>query len=306
MKLKISAMKTGVKKEETKGKYEKLDKKERNVSRKNSKILIAILITIVVLGAGFFVFNNFFIEKPTDIKEDDSLVLDLNLENALSIKDDSTYVTDSSKYGNDGTLKGDANIVDTDFGKAIEFNGGGYVEINDDDSLDISDEITISAWIKHYDSEKTVHSIVSKGSETGSNEKDLDWAYYFTLIDNHLRFTLFDDENFNWTEDTHQLISDIEIEQNKWYHVAGTYDGKTIEIYIDGKQVEEYFSTRNIPWEGNIRTNDRPMLVGGIEYFEEDAFVGKINNLKIYNRALTADEIQMNYYEDVQKYNLIS
>jgi len=69
-----------VKKEEINEKYEKLDKKERNSSEKNSKILIAILITIILLGAGFFVFRGFSNNKlpDTDKKVHIGLVTNLN------------------------------------------------------------------------------------------------------------------------------------------------------------------------------------------------------------------------------------
>ena len=214
-----------VKKEEINEKYEKLDEKERNASGKNSKILIAILITIIILGAGFFVFYNFFMEKPNDIKEDDSLVLDLNLENALSIKDDSTYVTDSSKYGNKGFLEGNVEFIDTKFGKATKIENGDHIKVLDSNSLDIASDITIEALIYTYNASK-IQTLIGKG-----DNPDL----YVAIFNNSVLFHLHEGENLP----NHILLSNTKLEDNIWYLITLTYNGSMMKMYINGKR-EEY------------------------------------------------------------------
>ncbi|RLI91232.1 MAG: hypothetical protein DRO95_04750, partial [Candidatus Altiarchaeales archaeon] len=78
---------------------------------------------------------------------DDSLVLALNFNNNSAIGENSTHAVDISKYGNDGTIYG-ATWTDGKFGKALSFDGvDDYVDCGNDSSLDITDAITIEAWI---------------------------------------------------------------------------------------------------------------------------------------------------------------
>ena len=72
---------------------------------------------------------------------------------------------------------------------------------------------------------------------------------------------------------------------NTWTHLAATYDGATLRLYRNGTQV----ATRAV--SGAITTSDSPLRIGGNlvwgEYFD-----GLIDEVRIYNRVLTATEIQ--------------
>ena len=269
-----------VKKEEINDKYEKLDKKERNVSGKNSKLLIAMLITIIVLGAGFFVFRGFFNEKTYDIKDDNSLVLALDFENAPSIKDGSIYVADNSKYGNDGFLEENARLIDTQFGKAIEIENGDYIKVLNSNSLDIADAITIEALIYTYNASK-FQTIIAKGDNP-------DW--YVAIFNHSVLFHLHEGKDIP----NHILLSNTKLEDSVWYVITLTYDGSVMEMYINGEQ-EEDLTFHNRYWDGGIQVNDHNLLIGINERWEEEYFRGLIKIIRVYNRALTKDEIKNSY-----------
>jgi hypothetical protein len=72
---------------------------------------------------------------------------------------------------------------------------------------------------------------------------------------------------------------------NVWTHVAGTYDGTTLRLYINGVQVASVNRT------GPIATSTGPLRIGGNSLWGE-FFQGRIDEVRVYNRALTPAEIQ--------------
>ena len=72
---------------------------------------------------------------------------------------------------------------------------------------------------------------------------------------------------------------------NTWTHVALTYDGATLRLYINGTQVASRAAT------GAIQTTNSPLWIGGNSPYGE-YFQGLIDEARVYNRALTQAEIQ--------------
>ncbi|MCI0591228.1 MAG: LamG domain-containing protein, partial [Gammaproteobacteria bacterium] len=72
---------------------------------------------------------------------------------------------------------------------------------------------------------------------------------------------------------------------NTWVHLAGTYDGKTERLYVDGVQVG------SLKVSGNIQVTDGVLRIGGNSPWGE-YFNGRIDEIRVYDRALTAAEIQ--------------
>jgi hypothetical protein len=76
--------------------------------------------------------------------------------------------------------------------------------------------------------------------------------------------------------------------QGKWVHAVGTYDGKDIRLYLNGKLANHY------EHKGKITTDNRPLRIGANEH-SQDNFEGKIDEVRMYNRALSPDEILERY-----------
>ena len=186
---------------------------------------------------------------------------------------------DSSGYGNHGTLNGNpqwvAGIVGT---AALDFNGtNDYVDCGADSSLDITDEITIAAWVK-IDVFEYWDGIVTKGIEQSPYAMQM-WG------DGSLRFAA------NWDSPAGgsgggTWNSNSKMVAGEWVHAAISYDGSTIRFYIDGgpDSLEVTAAlTFGIVDQSLILGCDFP---GGDEYFD-----GVMDDVRIYDYALSDGEV---------------
>jgi len=114
-------------------------------------------------------------------------------------------------------------------------------------------------------------------------------------------FLGFHGPRFKWqVENTHgtkaSCYADPEYRAvlNQWFHLAGTYDGRTARLYVDGVQICSTWS-----WlSGAIEMPEVPFTISG--YMRDsgeivDEITGKIDDVRIYNRVLSVDEIQAIY-----------
>jgi hydrogenase maturation factor HypE len=72
---------------------------------------------------------------------------------------------------------------------------------------------------------------------------------------------------------------------NAWTHVAATYDGATLRLYVNGTQA----ASRSV--SGSIATSSGPLRIGGNSVWGE-WFQGRIDEVRVYDRALSGAEIQ--------------
>ncbi|GEM_PF-3901780 len=167
---------------------------------------------------------------------------------------------------------------------ALNFDGvDDYVQVADADVLDITGEITIEAWYKpeNITGSWRYQRIVTKPHTTCVAP----YAMYSIehTETNKLSFVLSD---ANYSEVF--LRSATTIENGNWYYVAGTYDGSKQRLYLNG--VEESSVDRTI----TIGTNDQPLFIGAAPGSCNEYFDGTIREVRIWNRALTQEEIQAN------------
>jgi Concanavalin A-like lectin/glucanases superfamily len=80
---------------------------------------------------------------------------------------------------------------------------------------------------------------------------------------------------------------------NKWTHVAATSNGSTQRLYANGVQVASRSQT------GSASASSNPFRIGG-SVIRREYFAGSIDEVRIYNRALTATEIQADMKTPVQ------
>ncbi|MFH0923908.1 MAG: LamG domain-containing protein, partial [Candidatus Falkowbacteria bacterium] len=78
-----------------------------------------------------------------------------------------------------------------------------------------------------------------------------------------------------------------DINDSQWHHIVGSYDGTSMKIYIDGN-----LEDTNTDFSGNLPTNDGNVRIGAdYQPTPDNFFSGLIDEARIYNRALSADEI---------------
>jgi hypothetical protein len=74
---------------------------------------------------------------------------------------------------------------------------------------------------------------------------------------------------------------------NSWAHVAATYDGSMLRVYLNGTEVASQ------PRTGAIDTSTGPLRIGGNSIWPGEFFNGLVDDVRVYSRALTAEEIQV-------------
>ena len=182
---------------------------------------------------------------------------------------------DSSGNGNDGQLTNDPKWVDGKFGKALEFDGkDDYVEVA---GIDTPSIITFSCWFKKLGSG---NGGVPRLHSRGTSPWSLEFGIGNSAIPNQLGFYLAfaDGSNTGWN-------GVFEPENDVWYHTAVSYDGTSVNLYVDGKEV----ASRK-DWSKK-EVNQGISRIGG-HAAGGDCFEGIIDEVAIYNVALSLEDIK--------------
>jgi hypothetical protein len=175
-------------------------------------------------------------------------------------------------------------------GTALEFDGvNDYVEVNDSTSLDIVDEITITAWV--YD---------MKGSGTIAFKKEGDCLQYgFDFYQNRLSFH-YRTQCGSGVSYQHTYKSDSSISSNAWHHVAVRYesgDSASAAVFLDGIEIPGSWTHGN--GSGEMVSMPSYLTIGSTVTDGGTAqayFKGMLDEVHIYDRALSAEEIQASIY----------
>jgi len=187
---------------------------------------------------------------------------------------------DNSGMGNHGTIYG-AFWTEGMVRKALSFDGvDDYVYVPHSSSLnDYSQGLTLMAWIKTDNVSKFKQMIIEKGNGTGYFGTD----YALDLLEDNLFFGIGGSEQ--WV--VYVVLPDI-LKPNEWYHVAGTWNRTNWAIYINGQLKAQGENFSNSP----LNFTDNPLYVGQVGNYYWTFFNGIIDEPRIYNRGLTADEIK--------------
>jgi len=202
--------------------------------------------------------------------------------------DDGT-ARDNSGNGHDGVIHG-ATVVDGVKGKALYFDGvNDYVEIPDDNSLETEGEKTVVLWVKPADN--TTHNVPISKYKSDTPTED-GWIISFSFNEtSKIRAWIKNSENAVFH------APNIPYEANKWYHVAMTWNtnGGVVKLYING----EYIGSSERIY-GTFNGNPRSVIIGdsyckGGYLSPYCWFHGIIDEVRIYNRTLSEEEIKALY-----------
>ena len=178
-----------------------------------------------------------------------------------------TNVADISGNGHGGTLFGTPLPIWTKgvISNALAFDGvGNYVSVPDAPDLTPSNTLTLSAWVKA--SPTTTGIIVEKWMSDGQSG-----SYSLALTNGQIGVEISLDGVY------YPLVATTGIEDTDWHHVAGTYDGVRIIVYLDGVVDASSLAT------GTLDVAKVPFLVGEL--------TGSIDEVRLYDRALSKDEV---------------
>ena len=182
---------------------------------------------------------------------------------------------DSSQYGSDGTILG-PQWVNGRFGSALGFDGvDDSVEIADAPELRLPDGGTIMAWAYilgggHASWPRLIHKSDTTGG-TGAGYE-----------------ILFDRANGDAVRSClgGECQSYVPLDRETWYHIAMTFDGATIRVYVDGEPAGE-----NPQLGPTIDSPDLSVIVGN-SFNGERQFEGTIDEVRVWSRILRIDEIR--------------
>jgi hypothetical protein len=183
--------------------------------------------------------------------------------------------SDSSPYHNDGQISG-VTQVSGRIGTALEFDGAsGYVEAGDSASLDLQSQVSITAWIYPVSVNSWDRIVAKSHSSSG-----YPYTMYGLLFDDagHARLEIASGGTQN------AVNGNAIIPLNTWSFVAGIYDGEAFRVYVDG------VLENSVALSGLIDTNDMSLSIGR-SGFDRHYFDGMIDEVRVYNRALSQQEV---------------
>lgn len=188
---------------------------------------------------------------------------------------------DSSGNGNNGLSIGDVTYENGVSGKALTLTGENtkYVRIPYNDTLALTNKLTVVAWFKTPEAIAGTNPLVTKGK---TNEEFTLWA-----VNKGSSFlTNWAKENQFWE---YPQGSFPDLQANTWHFVAVTYDGITVSNYLNGYlQYQTPYNKEILNFKEDIYIG--VSFPGGLETHK-----GAIDEVRLYNRALTPSEIKQIY-----------
>lgn len=208
-------------------------------------------------------------------------------------------IVDNSGRENHGVAKNASHSDGGRVGGGRRFDGqGDYLTVPNSESLELRDNITLAVWVKldsfgpgGYGNEEG--HIVKKGDPLWWNPG---FGLGYRKTNGVAKFVIGHPDKPT-TGGGVDLKSKTVLKPRRWHHLVGTYDGKVAKFFIDGRLDVE------ADYAGKIRPDGAPVMVGGGKLFSPDEFAnhfaihGTVDELRIYNRALSADEVDLLYQD---------
>ena len=213
-----------------------------------------------------------------------SVVLVLSLVGNVSAKLIAQYdfegdANDSSGNNLHGTLGGDAKIISDPGGNGkkasnvLGVSGAGYVNCGSDDILDITGPMTYGCWAKVHVFDAQYQAIINNGPDS--------YRMY--------RQGVTDNPKVKWNNLTPEtgVAAWKNVNDGQWHHIVGMYDDSKIYIFVDG------FLANSAKTSGVTGITDGELWIGSYSTALERAFKGLIDEVRIYDNAMTVEEINI-------------
>ena len=203
------------------------------------------------------------------------------------------------KGENDGTIKGaDVQMVEGRFGEALQFNQpADYLDLGIGNNEVLAGTVTLELWFKFTQLELGADPAIFMCNRKG------DWAagegITIMYLNNRLRPN-GDREGFNLAFNSHRedgmcdlWYEPFEPKNEDWYHYAGTYDGTTMISYVNGDNVDQR------PCVKPASEASRALRITDSQQFGNNwNFIGVVDEIRIYDRALNEAEVKKNFSGD--------
>jgi len=210
----------------------------------------------------------------------------------------STHVFDNSTYGNFGSFvsMSSDDFIEGPRGNAVHLNGvNQYLNIKDSNSLDVSSELTLEAWVNpsSFDNTGGYEGIIWK-----NNLQDVNFNTVYMLStywnSGHPTF-IVSTSTRSFVTDSGDCIPTTELILNQWQHIAVTYDGiHNITTFYRNGLLDGGCTTIN----GTINSSNEDVRIGR---WSGGYFNGSIDEPRIWSRVLSSAEINASYNAGLYK-----
>lgn len=203
---------------------------------------------------------------------DDSLILFFSFDEL-----DGDTVPDLSQYGNNGTIAGSPELAAGKFGNALKLNGtSDWVEVPHADILTVDTNVTVMAWInaeRHMGpNNQRWQGILSKGNSPRS------YSFY----------TESPSECLHLSAGGSGSVCEGKIPLNEWTHVVAQVEDGVHRYWLNGEHAGEFDGKNALPGAADTAS----VLVGKTHEGNRE-FLGLIDEVRIWNRALSMDEVRV-------------
>jgi len=201
-----------------------------------------------------------------------SLIMDLRFGSAPG-----GVTPDSTVYGHDGTLAGNAFVVnnqlmlDGTVGTSVDCGSGTIGQWAD---LDAEETVSLAAWVKlnagTSDWQMVINKSVCYRLQVRNDQTTNNILFAMRYIDEAAT------ANFDFSD-------------GAWHHVVGTYDGMAKRVYVDGNKIQNFTCT------GNWALRDAPVLIGKYYYDDNWNLNGFVDEVRLYSTALNDEQVRELY-----------
>jgi hypothetical protein len=184
---------------------------------------------------------------------------------------------DSSGNELHGTVVGAPSYVEgpVDYGMAMEFDGESYVDCGFDPRLDVTGPISIGIWVKPGTDGSVETAPLSKADATRG------WSWQLRYGWNTDKPTIMGFQ-FNTTGSRVWVYINQELPIGEWHYITASHDGETVKCYLDGVETDSAPMT-------DFAGGPSSLLIGSDGW--RDDWIGAIDEVAIYNRALSEGEV---------------
>ncbi len=192
---------------------------------------------------------------------------------------------DSTGNANNGTLHGGVTVGEGIIGNAGNFDGAnGYVSVANAASLQISQALTVSFWLKNDNPPKLYDGILGKPNDWWSDS----YGFFFTNSD-HLKFFISQDSGPGVT---------AAVRSGEWNYVTGIYDGTQIRLGVNGQEGQPY------AYNQAISVNNYPFTIGRLSAADYDT-QASIDEVRISSVARSFGWIATEYANQYDPGNFV-
>ena len=163
-----------------------------------------------------------------------------------------------------------------------------FQEIPDGDTLNLT-EFTLSAWFKTNQNNTEPGHIVNKGG-MNTDEEGMNLNYgIWTNEENGLAGGFETAAGDNFIIQSREKYND-----GNWHLATLTFNGTTLFLFVDGKPIGNKLFIKETP----DNTGDQPLRIGANSLNEDKFFTGDVDEVRLWNRALSMDEVKNTYLEN--------